>query len=112
MNTNQLPTMTSVEQDGRAFWEIEVPGADLSANLANVTLTSNGLYIELANGRWDMIPFAELADLVDTADARAHIKPGRNGSHAVQTILGIPILGTVVADPVLGTRIVPANSTP
>ena len=100
MNTNDLPVITIGNEDYCQSYEVEVPAKDLPANLTNVTLSDRGLYLELANGRWDLIPFSELADLVDTAGARTHAKPSRNGKHTVHaTVFGIPVLGTVEAGP-------------
>lgn len=78
MNTAALPTITvtpighrtarvaipTVELPAVA-WEIILPRAVIApAGLSNLTFTDQGLYLEDAAGRWDYIPYAELAALL------------------------------------------------
>lgn len=58
-----IPT---IRIDPSANWEITLPpSALLAAGLRQVSLTNQGIYIEDVYGRCDLIPFDELASLLD-----------------------------------------------
>lgn len=57
-----MPTLTlsNVQSDR---WEITIE--DLPAPVTKITLSQDGLYIEAGRLRWDLIPWPELAALID-----------------------------------------------
>lgn len=73
LNTTTLPTLTighpltaRTAQLPAIGWEIILPPAALaSTGLNNLTLTDQGLYLADAAGRWDYIPYTELASLLE-----------------------------------------------
>ena len=57
-----MPTL-SLRGHQTERWEIEI--ADLPAPITKLTASPDGLYIEAGRLRWDLIPWAELAALID-----------------------------------------------
>ena len=56
-----MPTITLSPHPDR--WEITVE--DLPAPITKVTVSPDGLYVEAGRLRWDLIPWPELAALID-----------------------------------------------
>ena len=56
-------------------WEITLE--DLPAPVTKLTISPDGLYIEAGQLRWDLIPWPELADLIDDG-------PGVNQQKIIQ----------------------------
>jgi hypothetical protein len=57
--------------DSDIAWEVILPEtAFADTDLENVTITPDGLYIENEAGDWDIIPFAELSAVLNSADCR------------------------------------------
>lgn len=50
-------------------WELILPPSVIAAaGLSNLTVTADGIYIEDCAGRYDLIPFHELAALLADSD--------------------------------------------
>lgn len=58
--TSELPTIKVTEQG----WVMAVP-ADLLPDGVGMALTAGGIYIDLGDGRRDLLPYGELAGLLD-----------------------------------------------
>lgn len=58
--TSELPTIKATEQG----WVMAIP-ADLLPDGVGMALTAGGIYIDLGDGRRDLLPYGELAGLVD-----------------------------------------------
>ena len=56
-----MPTITLSPHPDR--WEITVE--DLPAPITKVTISPDGLYVEAGRLRWDLIPWPELAALIE-----------------------------------------------
>lgn len=83
-----MPTLTlsAVHSDR---WEISV--SDLPAPVTKVSLSADGLYVEAGRLRWDLIPWAELAALIDDAPgARQPVNLAADRLTLMQRILAMP----------------------
>lgn len=61
----ELPTINVLED----AWGVTLPGSCLPDGAKEIAFTSRGIFIELANGRYDHIVWAELCDLVNVEGA-------------------------------------------
>lgn len=59
------PQNPIIKRDTDLGWEIFVPPHMLPVELRVVSVSPAGLYIETTTDTWDLIPFQDLADLVD-----------------------------------------------
>lgn len=59
------PQNPIIKRDKDIGWEVMVPPDLLPVTLRCVSISPEGLYIETKDEAWDMIPFQDLADLVD-----------------------------------------------
>lgn len=66
-----LPRIIVEPEAGEAGWEIQLPALALSdTDLLNVTISPYGIYVENTNGDWDVIPYSELSELLQSAGCR------------------------------------------
>lgn len=76
------PQNPIIKRDTDIGWEIFVPPSMLPAELRTVSISPEGLYIETTSDTWDLIPFMDLADLVEVGsralDECLDIEIGRN----------------------------------
>jgi hypothetical protein len=57
--------------DEDASWEVYLPPEPFDdTDLVNVTITTDGIYVENTDGDWDIIPFSELSELMQGAGCR------------------------------------------
>lgn len=60
-----------IDPDPDASWEVYLPEQALDdTDLQNVTITTDGIYVENTDGDWDIIPFSELSELLQGAGCR------------------------------------------
>lgn len=65
-----IRTLPRTTLDSDLGWEIIIPEITLAnTGLAKVSVTPDGIYIESPDGHYDLLPFAELAELLQDADA-------------------------------------------
>lgn len=71
------PLMARTAQLPAIGWEIILPPAVIApAGLTNLTFTDQGIYLSDTAGRWDYIPYTELASLLQHGpDATVTLTP-------------------------------------
>jgi hypothetical protein len=60
------PMNPIIKHDTDLGWEIFIPQHLLPIELRTISISPAGLYLETIEGGWDLIPFQDLADLMDT----------------------------------------------
>ncbi len=81
--------IVTVEDDGGGFYHVEI-GADVRpAGLTELTVNPAGIYVEDAEGNWDLVSWDELEEMLE----------GRMGKGNVFAPVGFPGVGyTVIGD--------------
>lgn len=75
------PLNPIIKHDTDLGWEMFVPQHLLPIELRTISVSPAGLYIETTTDTWDLIPFQDLADLVDV------------GSRSLDECIDVDVLG-------------------
>lgn len=60
MTATLFPTLTI---DKRGNWELILPAVVFPDGIVNITVSTNGIYVEAADGQYDLITFDDLRDI-------------------------------------------------
>lgn len=56
-------TLPTISLDSHGGWELILPAAVLPRNVANITITDDGIYLEMETGAYDLLTFDDLLDI-------------------------------------------------
>lgn len=89
MTLPQFPTMIF---DPRGNWEFILPAAVFPDGIVNITVSTNGIYVEAADGQYDLITFDDLRDIAIPGRVSAIPTNGHGPSawiYAIEDNLGV-----------------------